>query len=234
MITLRKAKDRGFTERAWLSSYHTFSFGEYHDPKYDAFSDLRVINDDIIAPNKGFPSHGHKDMEIVTIVLSGQLEHQDSTGNKFVIGYGDVQRMSAGKGIIHSEFNHSKTEPLHLIQIWIVPNKFNLSPSYEQRLFTAQEKMGKFCPIISNVKSPNTLFIHQDVELSLAILEADQTIDYNMSSHNKYWLHVATGSIELNGQTLKAGDGAGITDKQKITVTGASQNSEIILFKLRQ
>lgn len=232
MITLRPHQDRGLTKRRWLTSYHTFSFGEYYDSHHINFGALRVINDDIIAPKEGFPSHGHTDMEIITIVLSGKLAHQDNMGNKFVLGYGDVQRMSAGKGVIHSECNHSTTEPVHLLQIWVLPNKFNLEPSYEQKFFPVAEKKGQLCPVISSTKSSNTLTIQQDMELFLAILEAKQEINYPADLNHKYWLHVANGNIELNGRILQAGDGAGIVDEENLSFSGTDLKSEILLFKL--
>jgi quercetin 2,3-dioxygenase len=234
MITLRKNLDRGLTKLKWLTSYHTFSFGEYYDSHHISFGDLRVINDDIVVPKKGFPSHGHTDMEIITIVLSGKLEHQDNMGNKFVLGYGDVQRMSAGRGVIHSEFNHSKTEPVHLLQIWVLPNKFNLTPSYEQKFFSLAEKIGKLCPVISFAKNSAALAIHQDMELYLSVLETDQKITYATDLNYKYWLHVAIGSIELNGQAMQAGDGAGIIDEKSLSLIGVDPSSEILLFKLRK
>jgi quercetin 2,3-dioxygenase len=234
MITLRKNQDRGLTKLKWLTSYHTFSFGEYYDSHHISFGDLRVINDDIVVPKKGFPSHGHTDMEIITIVLSGKLEHQDDMGNKFVLGYGDVQRMSAGRGVIHSEFNHSQTEPVHLLQIWVLPNKFNLTPSYEQKFFAEEEKKGQFCKVISSVKNTGGLPIHQDMELSLAILERGQEINYATDLNYRYWVHVATGSIELNGQAMQAGDGASIVDEKSLSLIGVDPSSEILLFKLRK
>jgi redox-sensitive bicupin YhaK (pirin superfamily) len=234
MITLRKNHERGFTKLKWLNSYHTFSFGEYYNPKHNGFSDLKVINDDIVSAGKGFDSHGHKDMEIITVVLSGQLEHQDNIGNKFILKYGDVQRMSAGKGVIHSEFNPSTTVPVHLLQIWVLPNKFNLPPSYEQKFFSIADKQGKICTVLSPIQNSKTLTIHQDVELFLSIITANQNIQYETNASNSYWLHVATGNIDLNGQVLHAGDSAGIVDEKNIILTGIEENSEILLFKLRK
>jgi redox-sensitive bicupin YhaK (pirin superfamily) len=231
---IRRAGDRGRTRIDWLDSFHTFSFGDYVDPHHMGFSDLRVINDDIIAPDGGFGMHGHRDMEIITLVLKGQLEHKDSMGNGAIIRPGDVQRMSAGTGIRHSEFNPSRTEPVHLLQIWILPERPGLTPGYEQRSFSDADTQGRFQLIASPDGREGSVTIHQDAELLLALLNADQPVSYSLPAHRNAWLHVATGSIRLNGETLEAGDAIGLSGTgTDLAVQGLEPDSQALLFNLR-
>lgn len=216
---------------SWLDSYHTFSFDQFHDPDHVHFRDLRVINEDYVKPGAGFPTHGHRDMEIITYVLEGNLAHQDSMGNGSTIKPGDVQRMSAGTGVTHSEFNHSKSEPVHLLQIWIFPERKNLTPGYEQREFTASQKLNKFCLVASGKAKTGAVKIHQDVELSASILEKGKMLEYAFGPKRFGWLQMARGSVRLNDAELKAGDGAAISAEKSIRVT-AKDKSEILLFDL--
>ena len=231
---IRKADERGQTRIDWLTSYHSFSFGDYYDPRNMGFSDLRVINDDIIAPKGGFGTHPHRDMEIVTLVLSGELEHRDSMGNGSIIRAGEVQRMSAGTGIRHSEFNPSHIDPCHLLQIWILPERAGLQPGYEQRTFPEQERKGQFRLIASRDGREGSVTIHQDAELYLALLEPDEAASRPIIGQRNVWLHVASGRASWNGLTLEAGDAVGITDvNQTLEVTGLTPKTQVLLFNLR-
>ncbi len=230
----RHAQDRGQTRISWLNSYHTFSFGDYYDPQFMGFGDLRVINDDIVAPSGGFATHGHKDMEIVTIVLSGELEHKDSMGNGSVIRPGDVQRMSAGTGVQHSEFNPSDANPVHLLQIWILPRARNLPTGYEQRFISEQDRKGQLRLIASPDGRDGSLSVQQDMALYATILDADETIRYDLPENRILWLHVATGTVELDGQLMEAGAGAGIRQSGKtLNLKGLEANSQVLLFELK-
>lgn len=231
MITLRKAIDRGRSRTDWLDSHHTFSFSNYYDPEQMGFSELRVINDDRVVPSGGFSTHSHRDMEIITYVLSGELEHKDSMGNTSVISPGDAQRMSAGKGITHSEFNASKKHPVHFLQIWIQPNKLDVEPSYEQKHVPIEEKQGSLKLIASLNGAEDSIIIHQDVQLYASIMESRQQINYAISPNRKIYLHVATGNIILNDISLGEGDGARIMDEKQITINGID-HAEILLFDL--
>ncbi len=230
----RPAQERGRTRISWLDSYHTFSFGDYYDPRYMGFGDLRVINDDTVAPKGGFGTHGHRDMEIVSIVLSGQLEHKDSLGTGSVIQPGDVQRMSAGTGVRHSEFNPSETEPVHFLQIWIIPESNDLQPEYEQRSFSDAEKQGQWRLVGSRNGANGSITIHQDVELYASILDAGQSVNYDIPSGRKVWLHVATGTVNINGQLVEAGGGIGLSHPaETLVVEGLENHSQVLLFNLR-
>lgn len=233
MLALREKHQRGHTRIDWLDSYHTFSFGDYHDPQNMGFSDLRVINDDIVQPASGFGTHPHRDMEIVTYVLSGTLEHQDSMGNGSRIQPGDVQRMSAGTGITHSEFNPSATEPVHLLQIWLFPERKGLIPSYEQRRFSEEEKRGRFRLIASPDGRDGSVVIHQNAAIYAAVLGNGESVEYTASENREVWIHIARGTITLNGTRMEAGDGMGISGGEKIHLTGAENHSEVLLFDLR-
>lgn len=233
MLTLRPAESRGHTQINWLDSYHTFSFGEYYDPNHAGFSDLLVINDDTVKPAGGFRTHGHQDMEIITLVLSGKLEHKDSMGNGSVIEYGDVQRMSAGTGITHSEFNHSKTDPVHFLQLWIQPNQKDVTPGYEQKNFSTAQKLNQLCLIVSGDGRNNSVKINQDAEIYGSVLECKQSITYTVPQNRKTWIHVASGAIHLNGQLFEAGDGVGIQDETKILLEGIDTQSEFLIFNLQ-
>ncbi|NCR39328.1 MAG: pirin family protein [Microcystis aeruginosa W13-11] len=229
MITIRQAEERGHANYGWLDTYHTFSFAQYYDPQQINFRSLRVINEDKVIGGKGFHPHGHQDMEILTYVLAGELEHQDSLGTGSVIRHGEIQRMSAGTGIKHSEFNHSATNILHLLQIWIIPDQKNLEPSYEQKAI-------KFSPhtlrlIASPTGADNVVKVHQDVNLYAGILPPGQSLTHSLAPSRYGWLQVARGQITLNSVHLRAGDGAAISEETSLTIQSL-EDSEILLFDL--
>ncbi len=230
-LTLRKAEDRGKANFGWLDSRHSFSFGDYRDPKHMGFGPLRVINDDRVAPGAGFPAHGHNDMEIVTYVLEGALEHKDNIGTGSVIRPGDVQRMSAGTGIRHSEFNASKAEPVHFLQIWIVPEREGLKPSYEQKAFQDREKDGKLRLVGSRGGRDGSVTIHRDVDLYAALLSRGQAVTHALRAGRGAWVHVARGAVSLNGVPLKAGDGAAVTTPETLRLDQAD-DAELLLFDI--
>jgi hypothetical protein len=229
MFTIRKGTDRGQTNIGWLQSWHTFSFGEYYDPAHHHYRSLRVINDDIVAGGGGFPTHPHRDMEIVTWVLSGELEHKDSMGNGSVIRPGEWQYMSAGTGVAHSEFNHSKTDPVHLLQIWIVPDQKGHTPRYGQKSF-ADAAAGAWTLTVSPDGRDGSLAVRQDVLVSTAKVEAGTRLSYAAKAGRGVWLHVATGAADVNGHRLTAGDAAAV-EGEAIEVTGV-ENGEVVLFDL--
>lgn len=231
MKSLRVAKDRFHTAIDWLDSWHTFSFGHHYDPRHMGFSDLRVINDDIVLGGGGFPTHGHKDMEIITVVLSGALSHRDSLGNGSTILPGDVQKMSAGSGIHHSEFNTSPTESVHLLQLWIMPEKQNVAPGYWQKHFTHEERKGRWCLVVSPDEAEGSLPIYQDARLYVSDFAKGDKIAFTPVAGRNYWLHVATGSVVVDGQPLAAGDGLAMRDEPAFTLT-ADQEGTAILFDL--
>lgn len=232
MITIRPNNERGKANFAWLDSKHTFSFGNYFDPRHMGFSTLRVINEDKIAPSQGFGTHGHRDMEIITYVLSGKLQHKDSMGNGSIIRPGEVQRMSAGTGVTHSEFNASNEEIVHLLQIWILPQETGIQPSYEEKHFDLVERQGKLKLVGSPDGRDGSVTIHQDVYLYVGNLQQGDRVNYNLKDNRVVWIQVAQGSILLNQQLLQAGDGAAIVDETEITLTGESETAEILLFDL--
>lgn len=234
MQTLRHRHERGKTHIDWLDSYHTFSFGEYHDPQFMGFGDLRVINDDYIKPGGGFSTHGHRDMEIVTYVLEGALRHEDSLGNGSIIKAGDVQRMTAGTGVRHSEFNASETEPVHLLQIWIFPETKGLTPGYEQKSIPPRDIQGRFRRIASRHGEGGSVTIHQDAAIDLASLGNGETVSYTTKSQRQVWLHVATGAVQVNNTLLEAGDGLGMTEAGEIHLQGVDAQSTVLLFDLKQ
>lgn len=231
MITIRKSKDRGHFDYGWLDTYHTFSFSDYYDPAHMSFRHLRVINEDRVAPGEGFPTHPHRDMEIITYILEGELEHRDSIGNGSVIRPGDVQRMSAGTGVTHSEFNHSKTKPVHLLQIWILPEKRNLKPSYEQKSFKISERPNELILVASRNGGQGSVTVHQDVNLYTALLASRQSISYSLPPKRFAWIQIARGSITINDHHLIAGDGAAIQQEKDLSIV-AKENSEFLLFDL--
>jgi quercetin 2,3-dioxygenase len=231
MIKLRKSEERGHANHGWLDTYHTFSFASYHDPEHMRFRSLRVINEDYVAPERGFPPHDHDNMEIVTYVLDGALAHKDSMGNGSVIRPNEIQRMSAGSGITHSEFNHSKSEKVHLLQIWIFPSKRDLEPGYEQKLFPAEEKLNKLRLIGSRDGADGSVVIHQDVRLFASVLEAGKKIVHELGVGRHAWLQVTSGQITVNGQSLGAGDGAGLSEEPAVEVIGL-ERTEFLLFDL--
>lgn len=232
MISVRKADERGTSRISWLDSRHTFSFSDYHDPRHMGFGPLRVINDDRVAPAGGFGTHGHRDMEIITYVLDGALAHSDSLGTGSVIRPGDVQKMSAGSGIRHSEFNHSKTEPVHFLQIWIVPDRDGIAPGYQQLSFPRESKLGKLLLVASDEKRDDIIHIQQDAKMYVTVLEsAEQRVTHALAPGRHAWVHVATGNVVVNGHALQAGDGAAVTDESKVEISG-SPSGEVLLFDL--
>jgi redox-sensitive bicupin YhaK (pirin superfamily) len=231
MITIRRSNERGGGDFGWLNTKHTFSFDMYHDPRFTGFRSLRVINEDWVKGGHGFPMHPHRDMEIITYLLEGALEHKDSMGNGSIIRPGDGQRMSAGTGVRHSEANASETDAAHLLQIWILPDRSGHEPGYEQRSFPEAEKRGKFCLIAGPDGKDGSVTIHQDAKLYVSQLEPGQELKYELGEDRHAWLQVAKGAVELNGKNLKQGDGAAASDEQKLVVKGAS-DAEILLFDL--
>ena len=232
MLTIRKGTDRGTTNIGWLDSKHTFSFGDYFDPKHHQFRTLRVINDDRVAAGGGFPTHPHRDMEILTCVLSGQLEHRDSMGNGEVIHPGEWQVMTAGTGLTHSEFNPSEVEPVHLLQIWIFPERKGLTPSYGQKLFTESEKAGKWRLVASPTAEDGSLPIHQDARVYQTKLAAGQSVSHELKLGRAAFLHVATGAVTLNGTKLTAGDAVAIENEPGLRITG-DEPADVLLFDLK-
>jgi redox-sensitive bicupin YhaK (pirin superfamily) len=216
----------------WLDSRHTFSFGEYFDPNHMGFAALRVINEDKVAPAQGFGTHGHRDMEIISYVLDGALEHKDSIGTGSVIRPGDVQRMSAGTGIMHSEYNASQNDPVHFLQIWILPEKKGIEPSYEQKAFTETEKRGQLRLVGSRNGRDGSITIHQDVDLYATLLHEGETVNHTLDQGRVAWLQVARGAVQLNDQTLTAGDGAAISNESLITLRGTDKDAEVLLFDM--
>lgn len=231
MITIRPSKQRGGGDYGWLNTRHTFSFDQYYDPKWMGFRSLRVINEDFVAPGQGFPMHPHRDMEIITYVLEGALQHNDSMGNGSIIRPGDGQRMSAGSGVRHSEANSSKTDSVHLLQIWIMPEKRGIEPSYEQKSFPVEEKQGKLRLIASPDAKDGSVKINQDAKLFVTLLEPGQEVQHDLAKDRHAWIQVAKGAIELNGKKLNQGDGAAVSDETKLTLKGTT-NAEILLFDL--
>jgi redox-sensitive bicupin YhaK (pirin superfamily) len=231
MLALRKASERGITRVGWLDSRHTFSFGDYADPKHQHFRSLRVINDDRVAPASGFGMHPHRDMEILTYVLSGQLEHRDSMGHGEVIRAGEWQKMTAGTGIRHSEFNPSETDPVHLLQIWIFPARRGLTPGYEQRFFPEEEKRGRWRTIASPDGRDGSMVVQQDAVLSAAVLKSGEAVRYSLAPTRGAWLHVATGTVTVNGRDLGPGDSAAVEHEAAVEVVGGD-GGEVLLFDL--
>jgi redox-sensitive bicupin YhaK (pirin superfamily) len=230
MITVRRAADRGHFDHGWLNTYHTFSFADYHDPRFMGFRALRVINDDRVAPGQGFGEHRHRDMEIVSYVLDGALAHRDSMGNSGVIRPGDVQRMSAGTGVQHSEFNGSRTDPVHFLQIWILPETPGSPPGYEQKTFPPETRRGKLRLVGSPEGREGSLTVGQDVTIYASVLEPGEEVQHRLAPGRHAWLQVAEGALELNGHLLEEGDGAAVTDKDELDITG--KGSEFLLFDL--
>jgi redox-sensitive bicupin YhaK (pirin superfamily) len=231
MIQLRKANQRGHFDHGWLDTYHTFSFADYHDPAHMGFRALRVINEDRVAPGQGFGMHAHRDMEIITCVLEGSLEHKDSLGNGSIIKPGELQRMSAGSGIRHSEFNPSEAESVHLYQIWLLPNQRGVTPSYDQRTFNASERAEKLRLVASPDGVEHSLAIHQDARIYLGNLSAGQTVRHAIAKGRAAWLQILRGNSSLNGIALAAGDGAAVTDEVNLEIQSQS-DAEIMLFDL--
>ncbi|QCO17269.1 pirin family protein (plasmid) [Azospirillum brasilense] len=231
MITIRNRDERGAVNMGWLNSKHSFSFGHYYDPAHMGFRALRVINDDRVIPGAGFPTHGHADMEIVSYVLDGALEHKDTLGTSSVIRPGDVQRMSAGSGIRHSEYNASKKDPVHFLQIWILPNEEGMVPGYEQKAFEREEKQGRLRLVGSQDGRDGSVTIHQDVDLYATLLDEGDSVTHELRPGRHAWVQVARGQVRLNGAVLKEGDGAAISNETALTLDGVV-SAEVLLFDL--
>jgi quercetin 2,3-dioxygenase len=231
MITVRRAGDRGHENYGWLDTQHTFSFGEYHDPRHMGFRTLRVINEDRVKPESGFGTHSHRDMEIVSYVLDGELAHKDSMGTGSVIRPGDVQRMSAGTGVTHSEWNHSKTEFVHFLQIWILPERRGIAPGYEQKTIPEGETQNRLRLVASPDGRDGSLTIHQDTQIHVARLEAGQEIKQALAAGRHAWVQVARGAVELNGTVLAQGDGAALSDERGLEIR-AGEDAELLVFDL--
>ena len=232
MITIRKAEERGHFDFGWLNTYHSFSFGDYYDPKHTRFRTLRVINEDFVQPGHGFPTHGHRDMEIVTYILQGALEHRDSMGTGSIIRRGDAQRMSAGTGVTHSEANPSPEEPVHLLQIWIFPSEQDMHPEYEEKKFSDEDKRNKLRLIVSPDGSDGSVKIHQDAKIYASLLDEREAVVHTLENGRSAWLQVAAGSVTLNDVALKQGDGAAVSGETSLRVA-AHEPAEVLLFDLK-
>jgi redox-sensitive bicupin YhaK (pirin superfamily) len=231
MLTIRKSNQRGHANHGWLDTSHTFSFASYYDPKHMGFGPLRVINEDRVSPGKGFGSHGHQDMEILTYVLSGALAHKDSMGNVETLRANDLQRITAGTGIVHSEFNASHTEPVHFLQIWIQPATHGLKPSYQQLSLTEEQKSGNLV-LVASPEGGVPLKIHQDARVLIGQVNAGQELVHHIPANRQAWVHVIRGAANVNGQNLTTGDAAAVTAEPALTLAGTDQNTEILLFDL--
>jgi len=231
VIALRKSQDRGHAQHGWLDSYHSFSFADYYDPAHMGFGPLRVINEDRVQPGKGFGTHGHRDMEIISYVLDGALEHKDSIGTGSVIVPGDVQRMSAGRGVMHSEYNPSRDRPVHFLQIWIEPNVKGIAPSYEQKAISREAKAGRLALIASPDGRDGSVTIHQDARIYAGLLERGDAVTHPLAAGRLTYLHVARGSVDVNGVRLAAGDAARLMDEAAVKLDGG-EAAEVLLFDL--
>lgn len=231
MITIRKSRERGHFDHGWLNTFHTFSFDQYYDPRYMNFRTLRVINEDFVAAGRGFPTHGHRDMEIITYILEGALKHEDSMGNGSVIRPGDVQRMSAGTGVRHSEKNESNDDQVHLLQIWILPDTVGLEPGYEQKEFSEAERRGQLRLIASNKGRDGSVTVHQDVNVYASIIDAGQTVNASLDQTRYGWIQVARGAVSVNGQRADHGDGVIVMGENALEITGEDA-AEVLLFDL--
>jgi redox-sensitive bicupin YhaK (pirin superfamily) len=231
MLEVRKSEDRGHANHGWLDSHHSFSFADYYDPDHMGFGPLRVINEDRVAAGAGFGTHGHRDMEIISYVLEGELAHRDSMGTGSVIRPGDVQRMSAGSGVRHSEFNHSKDQQTHFLQIWIQPNVNNIEPSYEEKNFPAEEKRGRLRLIASPDAAEGSVLIHQDAKVYVGLFDGAESATLPLPAGRRGYIHVARGTVEVNGVELKAGDALKVSDVASIDVRNGQQ-AEVLVFDL--
>ncbi len=231
MIKIRRDKERGHANYGWLDTNYTFSFSNYYDPRFMGFRDLRVINEDFIAADQGFPTHGHRDMEILTYVVKGEISHKDSMGNGTTILPNEVQRMSAGTGILHSEYS-SPSEETHLLQIWILPEEENLTPGYEQTFFAPEDKKDKLKLVASRAGTDGSVTIHQDVNLYSSILATGETVEHELAENRHAWVQLVKGEIELNGETLSKGDGAAVSDETRLKIKSLAQETEFLLFDL--
>jgi quercetin 2,3-dioxygenase len=235
MIVVRKAGERGLGRHGWLTTHHTFSFANYYDPVHMGFRSLRVINEDTVAPGRGFGAHRHENMEIVSIVAEGALAHRDSTGGEGVLRRGEVQRMSAGTGVVHSEFNGSESEPVHFFQIWILPRDYDITPGYEQKAFPEEERRGRLRLIVSPGSEEGSLDIHQDARIYSALLRGGDSIEHELAAGRGAWLQVMRGGVEVNGTVLSQGDGAAVEEERSLRIAPAiseDESSEILLFDL--
>lgn len=231
MLTLRKSQDRGYADHGWLKSYHSFSFAGYHDPAHMGFGNLRVINEDRIAPGTGFGKHGHRDMEIISYVLSGELAHQDSMGNVKAIPPGDVQRMSAGTGVVHGEFNHAKGKSTHFLQIWIEPNVTGIAPSYEQKTIPAEEKRGVLRLVASSDGRQGSVTIHADASVHAGLFDGDETDELTLDPNRKGYVHLVRGALQVNGRRLEAGDALLLEHESRIALANGD-DAEVLVFDL--
>lgn len=231
MIKIRRSNERGHADHGWLNTRYTFSFSEYYDERFMGFRDLRVINEDVIAPDQGFPKHGHRDMEIITYVISGELSHRDSLGNGETIRPHDVQRMTAGTGVLHSEYS-SPTDKTHLLQIWILPDTNRLTPSYEQKFFPPEEKQGKLRLVASKGGNDGSVHINQDVKLYASIFNSNDEVSLDLANGRHAWVQLISGSLDVNGELLNAGDGAAISDEKVLTIKALDNKTEVLLFDL--
>ncbi|MFZ5556127.1 MAG: pirin family protein [Pseudomonadota bacterium] len=231
MLEVRRSQDRGHANHGWLDSYHTFSFADYHDPRHVHFGALRVINEDRVQPGMGFGTHGHRDMEIISYVLDGSLAHKDSMGNGSVIRPGDVQRMSAGTGVTHSEFNASDRDLVHFLQIWILPERQGIPPGYEQKFFDPAQKRGRLRLIASRDGRDGSVTIHQDADLYAALVDGDERVVHGLAAGRRAYVHVARGRVRVNGETLAAGDAVKLTDAEQI-VLDQGRGAEVLVFDL--
>ncbi|WP_296494229.1 pirin family protein [Rhodoferax sp.] len=231
MLTLRPSQERGYADHGWLKSFHSFSFAGYHDPAHMGWGNLRVINEDWIAAGKGFGTHGHRDMEIITYVLQGALAHKDSMGNVKAIPPGDVQRMSAGTGVQHSEFNHAPNDTTHLLQIWITPNVLGVEPGYEQTTFTDAAKQGRLCLVASSDGALGSVTIHADARLYAGLFNAGQTAQLDLAAGRKAYVHLVRGALTVNGMALQTGDAALLADEPRVVLADA-QDAEVLVFDL--
>ena len=231
MIEIRRSNERGHANHGWLDTQFTFSFADYFDPKFMGFRSLRVINEDRIEADQGFPKHGHRDMEIITYMISGELSHRDSMGNGETVRPGEVQRMTAGTGVLHSEFS-SPTDKTHLLQIWILPDRDRLTPSYEQKHFSAEEKQGQLRLIASKGGDDGSIHINQDVQLYASILSSGEEVTHEMSDGRYAWIQLISGSINVNGEELNAGDGAAISEETALNIKALADGTEFLLFNM--
>jgi len=231
MIEIRKSEDRGYADHGWLKSYHTFSFADYYDPRHIQFGPLRVINEDRVAPGMGFGTHGHRDMEIISYVLEGELAHKDSMGNGSVIRPGDVQRMSAGTGVRHSEYNHAADQTTHFLQIWIMPNQQGIEPGYEEKTFDAADKRGRLRLVGSPDGADGSVVIHQDVRLFAGLIDGDETATLALRPGRQAYVHVARGRVTVNGQPLESGDAAKLIGEDAVSLEKGA-DAEVLVFDL--
>jgi redox-sensitive bicupin YhaK (pirin superfamily) len=231
MIEIRRSAERGYADHGWLKSFHTFSFADYYDPRHVQFGPLRVINEDRVAPGMGFGTHGHRDMEIISYVLEGELAHEDSMGNGSVIRPGDVQRMSAGTGVRHSEYNHAKQDTTHFLQIWILPDRTGIEPGYEERRFSPEDKRGRLRLVASPDRAEGSVLIHQDARIYAGLFDGDESATLAIAPGRRAYVHVARGRVSVNGTALEAGDAASLTDAEALQLA-AGEGAEVLVFDL--